>query len=255
MTESMQTLEHDHAFRASLCAWFDAPLGRSLQAAEAHRLRQLLPPLYATLAVQLGRIGKLDLLDASSAPTHVVVDVVPSSGNVAVAAVPEALPFETKSVGLMLLPHTLDFATDPHQVLREAHRVLAPEGHLVLFGFNPMSLWGLRRAISRRRHPVPWSGRFLPLLRLKDWLSLLEFELTQGGMLYYRPPIAHDAVRDHLYFIEQMGDRWWPLGGAVYVLVAQKKVLGMTRVLPRWRRRAVRVGAARPVGNMRSGHG
>lgn len=250
----MQTLEHDRAFRAALCAWFNAPLGRSLQAAEAHRLRHILPPLYSTIALQLGRIGKLDLLDASSAPTHIVMDLHPTCGAVGAVGVPEALPFDSKSIGLVLLPHTLDFAADPHQVLREVHRVLTPEGHVVVFGFNPLSLWGIRRLISRRRHAVPWSGRFLRLLRLKDWLSLLEFELTQGGMLYYRPPIASDGLRDRLFFLEQMGDRWWPLGGAVYMLVAQKKVFGTTRIVPSWRRRMAR-GVAQPVPNMRAGHG
>ena len=35
------------------------------------------------------------------------------------------------------------------EALREVERVLVPEGRVVIFGLNPMSLWGLRQ---RRAH-------------------------------------------------------------------------------------------------------
>jgi SAM-dependent methyltransferase len=248
-------LEQTLGRRRALLKWFDAPLGRSLQAAEAHRLREVLPRLYGTSAVQLGRIGKMDLLDAAVAPTRVVLDQEGEAGTVSVHGLPEALPFDARSVDLVLLPHTLDFAVDPHQVLREVHRVLSPEGHAVILGFNPISAWGLWRLITRQREAVPWCAHFIRLFRLKDWLSLLEFDLTQGTMLYYRPPIARESVMDRLYFLEKMGDRWWPLGAAVYVVVAQKKVPGLTPIAPPWRKKRRLVGGApAPIGRMSARH-
>lgn len=244
MTESMRSLEDERRVRCRLYRWFDTPLGRSLQAREAHRLREVLPLLYGKVALQLGRIGKMDLLDASPAPTHILLD--PHDGD-GVRALTEALPFDSRSVDVVLLPHTLDFASDPHQVLREVSRVLTPEGHAVLLGFNPVSLWGLWRLLSDRRR-VPWSARFIRLPRVKDWLSLLEFEPTYGSMLYYRPPVRREHAMERLRVLEHVGDRWWPLGAAVYVLVARKRVLGMTRLVPAWQqKRRLRAALGQPA--------
>lgn len=237
MVESMRPEAPEADLRRALYAWFDEPLGRSLQAMEAHRLREVLPQLYGAVAVQLGRLGKMDLLDAAVIPSRLVLDNPAQPARPSVYGEVEALPFATKSVDLVLLPHTLDFATDPHQVLREVQRVLTPEGHAVILGFNPISLWGVWRLIARRRHPVPWSAHFLRLFRLKDWLSLLEFELTYGRMLYYRPPLQQERLIERLYFLELMGDRWWPLGAAVYMVVAKKKVLGVTPLTVPWRKK------------------
>ena len=220
--------------------WFEGPLGQSLQAAEAARLQAILPQLYSTFAIQLGVLGNADLLESSTAPTRIVCDLRQGFRAPSVCSLAEALPFDGKRANLMLLPHTLDFALDPHQVLREVDRVLMPEGYAVILGFNPLSLWGLWR-LFKQRAQAPWCGHFLRLTRVKDWLALLDFEITHGSMLYYRPPVRRARLRERLQFMEQIGDRWWPLGAAVYVVVAKKREAGMIPVGPRWRRSLVRV--------------
>jgi SAM-dependent methyltransferase len=207
--------------------------------------------LFGTVAVQLGRIGRLDMLDTSVAPTRVVLDILAEAGGegLPVRGLPEQLPFLAGSVDVVLLPHTLDFASDPHHVLREVERVLAPEGHAVVLGFNPLSLWGIRRLFARRRRAVPWSGHFFRLARIKDWLALLNFECVQGRMLYYRPPLAHEGVMDRLHFLDKMGDRWWPLAAAVYLLVAKKRMFGVTPLPLEWKTTGLAgrgLAAARP---------
>ncbi len=223
--------------RAQLCEWFSQSPGRSLHAVESHALRAVWPGLFGRIALQLGALGSLDLLEACNAPVQAVLDLpgTPSAGMARVHGVPEALPFDSRSLDLLLLPHTLEFADDPHQVLREVSRVLTPEGHVVILGFNPFSLWGLCRLLRRRRDVAPWNGQFLHLTRLKDWLKLLDFEFTHGSMLYYRPPLASATAMDRLRFLEKAGNRWWPMTGAVYLLVAKKRVIGMTPLRPEWR--------------------
>lgn len=255
--------------RAQLLDWFDSPLGRSLQAVEAHGLRGVLPSLYGTVAMQLGQLGKVDLLDACVAPTRVVVEGgehcfppchpaeprLTGVRTVRARACADALPFEQYSIDLALLPHTLDFTHDPHPVLREVSRVLRPEGHVVILGFNPLSAWGLRRLAARRPRPAPWCGHFFRLARVKDWLALLDFECTHGKMLYYRPPLRAEPAMDRLHFLEHAGDRWWPMMAAVYLLVAKKRVLGMTPLPLEWkeRKRLALVGAKPAVFGQLSG--
>ena len=225
--------------------WFDTPLGRSLQAFEVNCLREVLPRLFGTVAVQVGRVGKLDVMEACVTQTRIVLDLcaapaAPEGGNVNgghgdCVGTAGALPFESGSVDVALLPHTLDFCREPHQALREVNRVLAPEGHAVILGFNPLSLWGLRRLFTPRPLPVPWCANFLRLARVKDWLTLFDFELTHGGMLYYRPPLQRATIMDRLHFLDKMGDRWWPMMAATYLLVAKKRVAGMMPLRVAWK--------------------
>lgn len=239
---------------ARLRAWFDQPLGRSLQAQEANRLRALWPQLYGAVAMQLGHVGNMDFMDTCLAPKRYVVDLPPfetPSLTTAVYADVDALPFDSRSVDLAFLPHTLEFATNPHQVLREVQRVLAPQGYVVLFGFNPLSLWGLWRVALKYRGQMPWCGHFIQLLRVKDWLKLLGFELVHGKMIYYRPPLGNEVFMDRLHFLDKIGDRWWPMVGAVYFVVAQKRVAAMTPLRPVWRTRSLVADAlAQPAGRV-----
>jgi len=246
----MFAVEPTESRRAGLCKWFVQSPGRSLLAVESHALRAIWPSLFSKIALQLGCTGPVDLLDACNTQVRIVLDMPDVSGAklVRVHGFPEQLPFESRSVDIMLLPHTLEFADDPHQVLREVSRVLTPEGHVVILGFNPFSLWGLWRLLRRRKKSAPWDGHFLQLARIKDWLKLLDFEVGHGKMLYYRPPLANETSMDRLRFLEKAGDRWWPLAGAVYLLVAKKREIGMTPLRPEWRTaKAFGQAVARPA--------
>lgn len=229
--------------------WASSPSGRSLIEAEAAQLAAVLPTLYGPTIVQLGAPSLRRFLEASESLTKILACPRAGHGNESLVAVarPEALPFDARSVGQVLLPHVLEFSEDPHQVLREVSRVLVPEGHAVILGFNPYSSWGLRRMFQRQSR-APWSGRFYGLSRVEDWLSVLGFETVSGRMLYFRPPTNSVRLRSRLRFLEQAGDRWWPMFAAVYLLVARKREVGMTAIRPSWKRNAhIKPGLAEPV--------
>ena len=143
------------------------------------------------------------------------------------------LPIASNSIDLVVLPHALEFSDNPHQVLREVARVLRPEAQVVISCFNPWSLWGVRRAFGGKGD-YPWSGRFINLPRLKDWLTLLELEITGGQMRCYSPPCATGRTLERFAFMDAAGDRWWPIAGGVYFLQAVKRVRGMRLIMPKW---------------------
>jgi len=128
----------------------------------------------------------------------------------------------------------LEFAGEPHEILREVDRVMMPEGRLVIIGFNPWSLWGLRSSVGPSRDSFPWKGRFVSLLRVKDWLALLGFDVSAGRLVAYAPPFDNARVLRRFAFMEPAGDRWWAVGGAVYMLQAIKRVRGMRLITPAW---------------------
>ncbi len=83
---------------------------------------------------------------------------------------------------------------------------------------------------------MPWSGEFVSVLRMKDWLKLLNFEMRGGRFGRYRPPYISEKWLGRFGFLEHAGDRWWPVAGAVYMMQAIKRVPGMRIITPAWRR-------------------
>jgi SAM-dependent methyltransferase len=158
-----------------------------------------------------------------------------------------ALPFGAATLDLLVMPHTLELSSDPHATLREAERVLVPEGRLVLTGFNPSSLWGLAQ---RRAHLyqtmgfgqlyLPKAGEFLAWRRLRDWLHLLNFEIETVRFGAYRMAVSQSAWFERLSWMESAGARWWPIFGAVYCVSAIKRVRGMRLMEPAWKARTVK---------------
>ena len=154
---------------------------------------------------------------------------------VALWAEPVALPFPSASLDLVVLPHTLELSEDPHMALREVERVLVPEGSVVISGFNPFSLWGVRRLVARRAAAVPWSGHFRSAMRIRDWLTLLGFEVQGNAFGAYAPPVGSPRWLERWRFMDRAGPRWWPVLGAGYLLHGVKRVHGMRLITPQWR--------------------
>jgi len=240
--------------RAGLRQWYATPLGRTLAECEQALLDDSLSNLFGYHLLQVGAPQGGDLTVASRISHRMVLaDQVaalpPLQGSEGCVGLPEALPVAGDSIDLLLLPHVLAFADEPHQVLREAERILIPEGHVAVLGFNPWSLWGLCRLVLGWRRRAPWCGRFLSPWRVKDWLSLLGFDTVLLHHMYYRPPLRHPGLLERLVFLERWGRRWWPILGGGYLLVAKKRVATLTPIRPRWRpRRAlVATGLAGPT--------
>ena len=237
-------IDHD-VVKFELHRWTETALGQSLIWDEEQQLRQVLTKLYGPIAIQLGALGFCVFMQSSSAIHHIfsidhrIPNNKPLPGTV-LHADAEAMPLDAKSVSVLLLPHVLEFSHDPHKVLREAERVLVPEGHLVLVCFNPISCWGIRSVLSGlldQSHTAPWCGRFYRLARVKDWVSVLGFEIISGSTAYYLPPLKSSKLRSKLSFLQKMGPRWWPMWSAIFILVARKKEFGMTPIVPRWRKK------------------
>ncbi len=165
----------------------------------------------------------------------------------AVRADPLELPFATSSLDLVVLPHVLEFARSPHHILRELERVLVPEGSVVISGFNPFSLFGLRRLCSRGRGGYPWRGHYFSVPRLRDWLTLLGFEVEVTAFGCHAPPAASAKWQERWQFMERSGKRWWPVCGGIFVIHAIKRVQGMRVITPKWRNKPAPAKAFAPI--------
>ena len=166
------------------------------------------------------------------------------------------LPIASQSLDLVVLPHTLEVASDPYACLREADRVLVAGGQVVVTGFNALSLWGARQSLARigGERYLPQSGELISPRRVRDWLRLLSFEVTAGAYGCWRPPLQTQAWLERWRFMDHAGERWWPMLGAMYVLVATKRVRAMRLVGKAWQPSAAKAGVGRPVAHRRAAH-
>lgn len=222
----------------SLHDWLNTPLGEYVLERERTWLDSVVPDIFGYHAIQLG-MPDLDLLRESRIVHRVIVAPEAVNGNHPnVKAQFHELPFDAQSIDLCVLPHVLEFTQQPHEILREIDRIMRPEGRILMIGFNPWSLFGVKKLWASKGYP--WQGQFVSLVRMKDWLQLLGFEPSSGKLACYIPPCdTHDWQRRY-QFLERVGDRWWGVSGGVYMLEAIKRVQGVRMITPKWADQAVK---------------
>lgn len=222
---------------SDLQEWYRTALGRALEASELAAVRDCLTTLFGYHLLAVAPPWQGNPLD-SSRVRHCIVQTperVADGGSLISAS--DAWPVAGDSLDVILLPHVLEFAAEPHQILREAERCLIPEGHLVILGFNPWGSWGARSLFTRWRGRLPWCGRFLGVSRLRDWLALLGFDTLAVQPLCYRPPVNHAGLLARTAFLDHLEGADHVPGNAGFLLLARKRVMGMTPIRPRWRPR------------------
>jgi SAM-dependent methyltransferase len=229
--------------RSSLSGWLSTPQGAYVLNWELAQFDSAVDDVFGFRAVQIG-LPEVDFLRQNRIRYRFTLALEPGA---ALAADPLQLPLASQSVDLVALPHVLEGHHNPHDVLREVERVLMPEGQVVISGFNTTSLWRVRQAFTFRRNGAPWDAKFIGLLRLREWLRVLGFELNGGKFGCYAPPFTQKVWLERFAFMDKAGARWWPITGGVYVVRAVKRVPGMRIVTPAWRQERARRRALAPV--------
>lgn len=234
MSQSRFCYKENNQLGQALADWYVGEPGGRVGAHEREALSAMVSDLFGYQLLQLGELGA-DMAHLAHCPiqrkTLVSHRAEPGTPGVILAEA-QHLPVASDSVDSVILVHTLDFSSDPHQVLREVERVLIAGGRVIIIGFNPFSLWGVWRMFGRWRGAVPWCGNFLSYPRLSDWLTLMGFGIERMDVMEFRPPTR--SVR--LDVVERVGRRVWPMLAGVYMVRAVKRVSRVTPIRQRWSR-------------------
>ncbi|MFM2486414.1 class I SAM-dependent methyltransferase [Celerinatantimonas yamalensis] len=208
--------------------WQEFSGGNWLRAEEQVMLDRYLPKIFGFYMLKLGHLS--GQMDGHHSMIRKQVCIAPSIATQDIVAELTALPIQESSVDLCLLNHTLDFSDDPHQILREVERVLTQDGYLILSGFNPMSLMGIRAHLGRRRI-IPWSCQMFTPMRVRDWLNLLGFEVLHDERYAFTGFTNSQPLGS---WFEQKGRLYARPFSSCYLMVARKRTVPLTPIRQKW---------------------
>jgi SAM-dependent methyltransferase len=227
---------------AALSSWWECSLGRALLAAESELLGEALEDVFGWELLQIGAWGSArELLAGSRTRRQSLIAAAAFPGGADIIARPSLLPVLGDCVDAVLLPHTLEFTPDPYAVLREVDRVLVSEGQLLVLGFRPWSLWGMRARWSRSGFP-PGMRRVLSEGLLREWLVLLGFEVVAMRRYLYLSPWGRGASAGEGTGRMLRRGLTYPLPAGAFLLKARKRVYALTPVRPRFREKPAVIG-------------
>ena len=233
--------------RSGLARWMQSPAGVDLLRMEVERVHAAVGNLFGYHCLQVGDLAGADLLSASRILGRTVVDIDGGASRgpyPLVSGAAASLPVDSHAVDVVVLPHVLEFESRPHEALREASRVLVPEGNLVILGFNPVSVIGLGRVFRYRAAVAPWCGTYFGAGRLRDWLTLLGFDIVDQRPCFASRPGTRPWRPGRRSLAEWMP----PALASARLVLAKKRVNATLAMRSRWkpRRRLAGIGLAGP---------
>lgn len=215
---------------AALSSWWGSPLGRALLAAESELLGEALEDVFGWELLQIGAWGAgRELLARGRTRAQSLIAPPGNASGANIIARPSLLPVTSDCADAVLLPHTLEFASDPYAVLREVDRVLTGEGQLLVLGFRPWSLWGMRARWSRTGFP-PGMRRVLSERLLREWLVLLGFEVVAAQRYLYLSPWGRGLAQGESTTRMLRPGLTYPLPAGGYLLKARKRLYTLTPI-------------------------
>lgn len=218
--------------------WLKSSQGQALLIAEIGMIKSVLKPIQNQQALFLGCIEQQSLLhDLSIENKFWITDsVTPIEGCYKVQGQLTKLPIRPESMDLAILPHTLEFTSKPHHLLREVDIAIKPHGYLLILGFNPVSAWGIRKFFSGKHS---YLGKLCSLKRIEDWLALLSFDIVQKNYSQHLSILADELPAQMTKSLSKvggfLGNNFSGLSG-VYAVLAKKSVHCLTPKKAQWER-------------------
>ncbi|HAU93696.1 MAG TPA: SAM-dependent methyltransferase [Alteromonas sp.] len=214
-------------------SWSELPGGDELKQAIEGVCDDLSQRVFGYNLVKLGNLSSEIKLPGCAIRNQVVQTQVATEASSLISN-SDKLPYIENSIDGFLLANELDFARDPHEILREVDRTITANGYVIISGFNPYSLTGLARFLPIKKGNILHQARFFSAGRIKDWLQLLGFEIVEHRHILFSMLFAsHHKGQPAAW--QQWCSRYCPWCSSVYVLMARKRAIPMTTIKPKWK--------------------
>ena len=225
--------------------WMQTDLGKYVLQQEAKELQNILNNIFAKNIILLGEPGfslsnDYFLIDRNKYINQFIIHPDlnlndQTTNNILLVARQDKLPIDSDSVDVVILMHSLEMISNPHEVLRESHRVLRAEGKIIITGFNAFSFWSVWKLVAKIFSKAPWRNKFISIIKLFDWLSLLGFDELNAVKYCYNLPINNKKFLNKLIYLETLGN-FLPFSiGNIYTISACKRVIPLTPIfIKKW---------------------
>ncbi|GAC18350.1 methyltransferase domain-containing protein [Paraglaciecola arctica] len=213
--------------------WQDLPLGDELKSLIEREIAEVSRKFFGYHLVRLGHLSSQ--IELNSCPIKHQINITSNNQTyTSLVAMSDDLPVSENSVDAFLLAHELDFAKDPHQILREVDRTIMPNGYVVITGFNPLSLCGVFKYLPFNKGSVLHDARFFSCARVKDWLQLLGFEIVDVKHLLFNELFLQRKLRASSKW-NQWCHQNLSMLTSMYVIVARKREIPLSLIKPKWK--------------------
>jgi len=213
--------------------WSLIPKGQALLHSEQAIIDERLNYCFGQYLLKIGPLSSAIKTNSCAINTQInMSSKLSTNHNTGIIGELEELPFLESSIDAVVMNHVLEFTSDPHQILREIHRVLLPNGNLIISAFNPISFLSAHKLNPNKRFLEFKRGRFFTIGRIIDWLQLLGFEITFEKRTYFPFEFASNDQYDQSYLAD-WAQRLFPWSGGSCVLVAKKREWPLTPIRPR----------------------
>lgn len=203
---------------------------RAIGRAAAERLTDRLRDLWGGCSGDdvLGIGFTQPLLPLWEASARSVISVLPSEmggspysgerGGVVALAPEDRFPFSDASFDRIVLLHALEEAENPRLLMREAWRLLAPEGRIVIATTNRRSFWAATET-NAFGYGRPWTRN-----QLIKYVSDSLFTVTASTTAVHMPPLDWPLITAASRSWERVGDSLFPALGGVVLVEAVKRL-------------------------------
>lgn len=232
----------------SIIKWFQKPIANALLKAEIDGLSHILPNIFGYYIAQITPSQNENILSSSMISNKIAINFKKNSDNklIPIECKLEELPFLPESIDAVVLLHTLEFANNPEEVIKEIYDSLIPGGYFIAFNFNPYSMWGINKIFCKNKKGI-WKGKWITPNKMHKLLDDCKFEIKDYQTFYFRPPME-DTTK--MLFMEIIGQFFGQKHGAAYMYVAQKEstlLLQKTKLEPSINNNETIEGMTKPI--------
>jgi len=206
--------------------WFKSNTAKKLVAQEKEIINKFIEDKFGYFALQLGG-DFTDFLENSRINKHLFSTGVLRN----ILFENSSLPFKEESIDLIICPHFIEQGYN-ETLFDDLFQIIIPGGYLIIISFNPFSFAGIRNFFSFSME-FPWNSKFISMTSVQNEIKSSGFSITDAKILNHQPIFSDNYVFNSNF--ENIGNRWLPLLGNVFIIVGQKRVAGLTPIKPKWK--------------------
>lgn len=200
--------------------WFNTVQGAHLANAISTKIASVRHLLHGEILLQLGDLGQNSWLSHINF-LHKWIVTPHYNPHASLVSLFNYLPFEKNSIDCILAPLTLEGNYKKNNILDGIDYLLKPMGHLIIFGINPLSLWGISRHLGLWPTGVK-SNHLISSFFIKKMLLPRGYVICDDSTFYFLPPLNKESWIKKLEFLDLIGKIIWPCPAGFFCIILQK---------------------------------